>query len=360
MNPPTNPSRADRSTVRVLCLALAVLAAPTTEAQRARTSPARELPYELVVIEPFETGTTAFSSASSVNDIGQVTGYLTTPEQRAFLWTSTGGAIDLGDGPSAFVSAGRDVNLFGMVAGSSDTATLWTGPDDLVAIPPPPGTYAPFAFGLNDVGRVVGEASISSNIKTAWVWDALLGTRNLRDLGVPGAFTAAAINESNVIVGQRLISNYQAYRFDLDTRVLTDLGTLGGPTSEALGLSDLGHVVGWARNANYNIRPFLWTPAGGMQDLGSLGGHPYDPGRAYSVDSAGRVVGTSSTGGPGYSHAFLWDATHGMRDLNKLVEGRGTFELIIASRISNTGWIVGDGRNAVPGALPRAYVLRPR
>src|SRR5262249_16064271 len=73
---------------------------------------------------------------------------------------------------------------------------------------------------------------------------------------------------------KRLASNYVAYRFDLNTRVLTDLGTFGGPTSEALGIDDLGRVVGSARNANYNTRPFLWTAHAGMRDLGSLGGPP--------------------------------------------------------------------------------------
>ena len=337
-------------------LAVLALTASLAEAQRAR--PKRLPRYELHVIEPFQPGATATSSAASVNDLGQVTGYSTAPGERAYLWSLATGAVDLGERPSALVSGGRDVNLFGAVAGSSGTATLWTGVGSMIPIAAPPGTYAPFAFGLNDVGRVVGHASVSSNLTAAWVWDPLQGTRDLRNLGVPGAATATAINESNQIVGQRLIGNYKAYRFDLDTGTLTDLGTLGGPTSEALGINDLGDVVGSARNANYNTRPFLWTQAGGMQDLGSLGGQPYDFGKATSIDSSGRVVGFSSTGTE--THAFLWDAVHGMRDLNALVDELGTFRLITANRIGNTGWIVGDGRESAPGSLPRAYVLRPR
>ena len=341
-------------------VALAVLA-PAAAAQR----PTRQMRegregYDLFVIPPFTPGGTAYSSAVSVNDLGQVTGMATSSsDQRAFLWTAQGGAIDLGEGPRAFASIGRDVSRLGLVAGSSDTAVLWTGVASLVSIPTPPGTYAPFAFGLNELERVVGQASLTPNLTTGWVWDPSLGTRDLRSLGVPGATSAVAINESNRIVGQRLTSNYKAYAFDLDVQALTDLGTFGGPTSEALGLNDLGHVVGWATNANHNTRPFLWTPSAGLQDLGSLGGQPYDFGKAHAINTAGQVVGYSSTGTGDY-RAFLWDAQHGMRDLNTLVDDLGTFELVTAVRIGNTGWIVGDGRHSTPGSLPLGYVLRPR
>jgi probable HAF family extracellular repeat protein len=117
-------------------------------------------------------------------------------------------------------------------------------------------------------------------------------------------------------------------------------------------------VVGYAMNANYNTRPFLWTSGSGMRDLGSLGGQPYDFGHATSINVAGRVVGRSTTASA-ESHAFLWDAGHGMRDLNELVDGLGTFRLITATRISNDGWIVGNGQDTATGSS-RAYVLRPK
>ena len=323
-------------------------------APRARLAP--KLPrYEVFLIQPSTPGTTSYTSAASVNDFGQVTGIST---DGGFLWSVATGAVDLAVRPGWLDSSGYDVNLFGMVAGTSGTATLWTDADTLVPIPPPPGTVFPFAFGLNDAGRVVGHATVSSNITAAWVWDPVLGTRDLRELGVPGAATASAINEANQIVGKRLAMNYIAYRFDLNSGTFTDLGTFGGPTSEARGIDDLGRVVGMARNANYNTRPFLWTSASGMRDLGSLGGQPYDYGEAISINVAGLVVGNSTTA-TAERHAFLWDARHGMRDLNTLVDGLGTFRLITAVRISNTGWIVGNGRDSETGSI-RAYVLVPQ
>jgi len=344
----------NKSRLSTLALVLFASAASVVHAQgvpRARQAPQLSH-YELFLIQPLTPGTT---SATSVNDRGWVTG---STDGGAFLWSVATGAVDLGERPGAISSAGYDVNLFGMVAGSSYTATLWTGVDALVPIPPPVGTVFPFAFGLNDAGRVVGHATVSSNLTAAWVWDPVLGTRDLRTLGVPGAATAAAINESNQVAGKRLASNYVAYRFELNTGTFTDLGTLGGPTSEALGIDDLGRVVGWATNASFNTRPFVWRSGSGMRDLGSLGGQPYDFGQATSINVAGQVVGNSTTA-TGERHAFLWNARDGMRDLNTLVDGLGTFRLITATRISNTGWIVGNGRDSATGSI-RAYVLRPQ
>jgi probable HAF family extracellular repeat protein len=56
-------------------------------------------------------------------------------------------------------------------------------------------------------------------------------------------------------------------------RRLIWLGTLGGDSSRALGVSADGSVVvGVAENAAGLPRAFRWTAARGMQELGTLGG----------------------------------------------------------------------------------------
>jgi probable HAF family extracellular repeat protein len=97
---------------------------------------------------------------------------------------------------------------------------------------------------------------------------------------------------------------------------LTDLGTLGGNQSEALGLNSLGDVVGFSTLPGEQItHAFLWTSSGGMQDLGSLDGGT--PAYATSVNSSQEVAGYSwRSSGP--IHAFYWSQATGILDLGSL------------------------------------------
>jgi probable HAF family extracellular repeat protein len=116
------------------------------------------------------------------------------------------------------------------------------------------------------------------------------------------------------------------------TAKTTDLGTLGGTQSEALGVNNFTQVVGWSYVASGAEHAFLWTRASGMKDLGTLGG-VYS--HAYAINDNGQVVGSSTTAA-GEKHAFLWTATDGMRDLGTL---GGTLSEALA--ISQNGAIVG-------------------
>src|SRR5205823_6048958 len=79
---------------------------------------------------------------------------------------------------------------------------------------------------------------------------------------------------------------------------VTDLGTLGGPSSQALGLNDAGQVVG--------------------------------------VSDTGAPTGS----GVATRHAFIWDASNGMRDVNTLAELRPA-QFSIASAVNSSGTVVG-------------------
>jgi probable HAF family extracellular repeat protein len=87
--------------------------------------------------------------------------------------------------------------------------------------------------------------------------------------------------------------------------VLTDLGTLGGGSAEALDINDAGQVVGYAITAAGQGHAFLWT-AGTMTDLGTLGG---SSSRANSVNGVGQVAGASSTAtSTSGTRAVLWQS----------------------------------------------------
>ena len=110
----------------------------------------------------------------------------------------------------------------------------------------------------------------------------------------------------------------------------TDLGTLGGASSSAVVVNDVGQVVGYSATVSGDSHAFSSTKATGMIDLGTLGGSTSG---ASDVNDVGQVVGTSTTPA-GNQHAFSWTAATGMTDLGTL---GGDFSL--ARAVSNSGQV---------------------
>ena len=117
-------------------------------------------------------------------------------------------------------------------------------------------------------------------------------------LGTLGASSdesdAAGLNDNGQVVGWSVTVGGDEHAFlwtptapNAKTGAMCDLGTLGGPTSHAQAINNSGQVVGWSCTAAGAIHAFSWTAAGGMRDLGTLGGECY--GRALDTErSAGR------------------------------------------------------------------------
>ena len=81
-----------------------------------------------------------------------------------------------------------------------------------------------------------------------------------------------------------------SYLIDLNSRTVTNLGTLGGDESVALGINDAGQVVGNSHTVGLSVfHAFITGPNGtDMRDLGTLGGSLSN---ASAISEAGQVAG---------------------------------------------------------------------
>lgn len=123
-----------------------------------------------------------------------------------------------------------------------------------------------------------------------------------------------------------------------DGKTVRDIGTLGGPTTNAVGLNNAGQLTGATTVAGGNQRAFVWSARAGMTDLGLL------PGAYESAAAAINNLGVAT----GYSHgtpltsprAFRWSAADGIQDLGSFTGGIGSFS--VGNSLNDAGLISGN------------------
>jgi probable HAF family extracellular repeat protein len=328
------------------------------------------------------------SQAYGLNALGQVVGTSCDSDCHAFLWTKAGGMKDLGTlpgGGSYSVAAG--VNELMQVAGSSNFsqpfmgnthAFLWTstaGMLDLGTLGCPDITGA---NGINSLGQIAGTSTIppcpGGGQYRAFLWSKDSGMQNLGTLPGGSFSLANSINTLGQVVGYSDCSIcVGAHPFIWTSSGMQDLGTLpGGTFGAAIGINNPGAVVCTSDSALSGgmVHAFLWTARNGMRDLGTLPGGIWSS--AYAVNDFGYVVGSADSatspdhrfvmhmnGGASSdtSHAFIWTARAGMRDLNDLVVPRHSgWVLQSAQGINLFGQIVGWGTFQ---GNTRAFLLTP-
>lgn len=173
------------------------------------------------------------------------------------------------------------------------------------------------------------------------------GLTDLGTLGGESSVAGGVSADGRVVVGTspviRRIGN--AYRWA--GGAMTDLGTPDSVSSASGVSSDGAVVVGTDTKSRHAFR---WTQASGMVDLGSLGD---STSQAYGVSGNGAVVvGTSGAfpdprnpSGNLYGHAFRWTESGGMIDLGA-AGGLGSS----ATAVSGDGAVVVGITNNVTGS----------
>ena len=108
----------------------------------------------------------------------------------------------------------------------------------------------------------------------------------MTDLGPLG--NRVAMNNRGQIVGSMDTEDGVANAFLWEDGRMTDLGSLFGGDTEALGINDRGQVVGDSYNAEGYRRAFLWE-RGVMTALDTLPG--FGDSVAYAINNRGQIVG---------------------------------------------------------------------
>jgi probable HAF family extracellular repeat protein len=195
--------------------------------------------------------------------------------------------------------------------GTSSTRTLPTFPGD------PDGVAA----AINDNGQVVGATgtcgtfNVDSGLflveKHAMLWEAgaAINLGNLGGDGLFGGHHACAINNRGQVVGHSDLTGDTTFHTFLWTweTGMKDIGTLPGDfASTAISINDTGVVVGVSLDSNFNERAFVWSN-GSMTDLNAV--LTSNPQKLYllqanSINAEGDIVGLASTAS-GDLHGFL-------------------------------------------------------
>jgi probable HAF family extracellular repeat protein len=295
-----------------------------------------------------------------------------TGETRAATWQHGGlRRRSLGKLAGGDYSSASAINDSGQVVGAGNTSDscvpfLWMSGNGFRRVPLLRGDNCGQAVAINRYGHVIGYSS-GPNGKKAFLWR---GGNNIQSLSaLPGGSysRASGVNDSDTVVGVSDSMDGDRAVLWTSSGNLIDLGTLPGDlSSEATAINNNGTVVGFSKGPQ-GMRAFVWTQASGMQEIGLLPGATSS--RALAINDADAVVGSSTTSSG--DRAFMWTRQEGIQDLNDEVSPSVGVMLVEAHAINKRGQILALGMNmhgmddVSPSAVcapapPASFLLTPR
>ena len=221
---PLRRFRKSKMTVGVLCSSLLLLVVVDSMTLSAQT-------YTVTDLGVLRPGSARVHGINAGSQAVGGSGHPHGSETHAFFWERKGGIRDIG------TLAGGDYSV---------------------------------AYAINDSGVVVGVSNTSTSMH-AFQWTSASGMQDLGTLPGTDASQAFAINNSGQIAGSS-----GSHAAVWTNNIIQDIGTLGGPTSEAHSINNLGQVVGFSDNGSSQQRAFLWS-SGTMQEIGALAGRYFKP-----------------------------------------------------------------------------------
>ncbi len=287
-----------------------------------------------------------------IGDLSSQFSLLTVPYARASDVSSDGGVI-VGS------NAGAASNLAYRWTASTGIETL----GDL-----PGGNEASSANGVSADGDTIVGFSRSANGGEAFRWTPSGGMVGLGDLAGGEVFSnAMAVSaDGSVVVGygsRERVDRNEAFRWNAESG-MQGLGYVkeDKPFSGAFGISDDGRVIVGLSGLAPDSRAFRWTESEGMAALRTSSGLEF---RSHANDASGDgsiIVGAAYFDSD-EAHAMIWDAEHGMRDLQELLavelglaDQLAGWQLNSATSVSADGLvIVGNGHD--PAGSERGWMV---
>jgi probable HAF family extracellular repeat protein len=269
---------------------------------------------------------------ASLNDLGQIAG--TSAKHRAALWSQESGLHELGL-PFGFTrSEAVAIDNSGDVAGTASNASSSKRIGFLFRN----GNQATLSgreakpSAINDAVQIAGESVDKNGVAQPALWNKT----HEEKMGACCGGTAIAINNAGQVVGQRYDQQgrYSAFLWD-SSHGMQPIGPAGYFTS-AVAINNRGDVVvrTFSSDGTFLIRP-------GQAPV-KLALSPKFPSEPRALNSCGAIVGATGPFSDAY-RAFVWDDSHGFRDLNQLLPTGTGWKLEIATDINNRGEIVGTG-----------------
>lgn len=322
-------------------------------------SAAAELPvYHVVDIGVVEG--LPLVSANGINDAGIVVGSIgtefvfrapTDPETRAFYYTKADGMRLLDPLPGGTVSGALGINSAGVVVGTSNalsaptgtTAVRWSTPT-MPAILGEGGSAGETsrANAINAAGNAVGVVYTSPPLQSirAVLWPAEGGVTDLSALIDTGDFSLAwDINDAGqvVFISWGVLEDH-AFLWSDAAGVVELTGLEGAVRTRAVGINAAGAVVGRSGSHQWT-HATRWVVPTEPEDLGTLADGTDS--EATDINDDGTVVGAAGTA-DGETHAMIWTAADGMRDLNDVSDAEANgLTLLQATAINSSGQITG-------------------
>ena len=288
---------------------------------------------------------------TGLNEQGHVVGWSqffgSAPTLRSWIWTPQAGLTYLTPPPGQSLLRAMDVNDSDVIAGDGgyDTGVAWRYHDgvfDLLGVLPGGDTVST-AGGINALGVIAGASRNGSSILVPP--SAFVATPAQPLLEIFATGTGTAINDAGQVVGYSAVNKAFRYTPGEGVQILGSVGT--HDLNFAWAINAAGDVVGEAVESNsvhYEPIPFLYTAAGGMQEIGDFGGYSV----AVSVNDARQVVGTYDP--PNLPPAaWLWSAETGVKFLQSLVAPAEHLNLLKAARINDAGQILAEATDNQTG-----------